>query len=218
MAEIIPAILSNDISDFRKKYAELFALSQHFKKMHIDFADGNFVRNKTLMPADLEFLKSSPLTLMAHLMTYEPKGHFLHAKQAGFKWVLFHYEAFDNYHDINVTINTARKLDLKVGLVLNPETPLHMAGKFITKVDLIQLMGIHPGFQGREFMPETFSRIKELRALSKNVIISVDGGVKIGIARKCKMAGADHLVAGSTILRAQDEEKAVEALEIDIQT
>src|SRR5258708_4922665 len=69
MTELIPAILTNDISDFRKKYAELFALSDHFTKLHVDFADGRFVDNKTIMPHDLGFLKSSPFTLSCYIET-----------------------------------------------------------------------------------------------------------------------------------------------------
>ena len=215
-AEIIPAILTSDLSDFRKKYAELFALSHHFKKLHIDFADGQFVRNKTLMPKDLIFLKTSPFTLMAHFMTMDSHQYFVDAKAAGFKWVLFHFETFNDEANLKETISYAQGLGLKAGLVLNPETAVHKISKFLHILDLVQIMGIHPGFQGREFMPETYARIKELRVLSKNAIISVDGGVKVGIAKQCVDAGAQHIVAGSAILRAQDEHAAVEALETDI--
>lgn len=217
MAEIVPAILTNDISDFRKKYAELFALSHYFTKIHIDFIDDVFIRNKTVMPKDLSFLKSSPLTLMAHFMTMSPHEYFQDAKEAGFSWVIVHFEAYKQEAEINEAIRLAHALQLKIGLAINPETPLFMSGKFLTKVDLVQLMGIHPGFQNRPFMPTTIEKIRELRALSKHVIISVDGGVKVGIARQCVKAGADILVAGSAILRSEDEEMAVEALQADIE-
>lgn len=216
MAEIVPAILTNDISDFRKKYAELFALSHYFSKLHIDFIDDEFIHNKTVMPKDIGFLKSSPLTLMAHFMTLDPQKYFQDAKDAGFSWVIFHFEAFKKESEISEAIKAARKLSLQVGISINPETPLFMLGKFLTKIDLVQFMGIHPGFQARPFMPSTIEKIKELRALSKHVIISVDGGVKVGIARQCAKAGADILVAGSAILRSEDEELAVEALKADI--
>lgn len=217
MTEITPSILTNDISDFRKKYAELFALSHYFTKLHVDFADGKFVDAKTVMPVDLGFLKSSPLTLIAHLMTLAPQKYFQDAKNIGFKWVIFHLEAFKKDAEIDEAIAKARDLGLKVGLALNPETPLHFAGRFLTKVDMIQLMGIHPGAQGRSFLVTVIEKIMELRSLSKNVIISVDGGVKIGIARQCVKAGADILVAGSAILRSEDEEMAIEALKADIE-
>ena len=218
MTEISPTILTNDISDFRKKYAELFALSHYFKKLHIDFIDGKFLPNKTVMPADLTFLKSSPLILVAHFMTLSPQSYFLAAKNSGFKWVIFHLEAFKQDQEIDDAIKQARTLDLKVGLALNPETPLHFVSRFLPKIDLVQLMSVHPGAQGRPFDLTAIEKIRELRAFSKSVIISVDGGIKVGIARQCAKAGADILVAGSAILKSEDEEMAIEALKADIES
>ncbi|MEO8065337.1 MAG: hypothetical protein ABI643_00585 [Candidatus Doudnabacteria bacterium] len=217
MTEISPAILTNDVADFRLRYAELFAVSHYFTKLHIDFIDGKFIENKTVMPADLGFLKSSPMTLMAHFMTLEPQKYFIDAKEAGFKWVILQFEAFGNIAQITPVIDQAEKLDLKVGLSVSPETPLYDIGKFINIVPLIQLMGIQPGFQGRPFIPATIGKIRELRQLSKSVIIAVDGGIKIGIAGACAKAGADILVTGSAILKSEDEAMAVEALKIDIE-
>lgn len=217
MPEIVPAILTNDVSDFRKKYAELFASSHLFKQLHIDFADGEFVQSNTLKPKDLIFLKT-PLKLTAHLMTFNPELFFHDAKKAGFKTVLFHLEAFNNYQSVLHALDHASHLGLQAGLVINPETKLIKLAKFLTKITFVQLMGIHPGAQGRKFMPSTIDKIKELRALSKNVIISVDGGVKVGIARVCAKAGADMLVAGSAIFRSEDQELAIEALKADIET
>ncbi|OGE87752.1 MAG: hypothetical protein A3J07_03505 [Candidatus Doudnabacteria bacterium RIFCSPLOWO2_02_FULL_49_13] len=218
MTEISPAILTNDVSDFRKKYAELFALGHYFKKLHVDFIDDKFIHNLTVLPADLGFLKSSPFTLVAHFMTIDPQKYFAAAKAAGFEWVLFHYEAMTNDQEFAATIAAAAALGLKPGLVLNPETPLYSAAKFLDQVPLIQLMGIHPGFQGRPFQVAIIEKVKELRQLSKSVIICVDGGVKVGIARQLAKAGADILVAGSAITRSEDEEMAIESLKADIET
>ncbi len=217
MVEISPAILTNDVSDFRQKYAELFALSHYFKKLHVDFADGDFVNNRTILPHDLKFLKSSPLSLVAHFMTLKPQKYFWDAKKAGFKSILIHFEAFDDENELDHVIAHGKSMRLKMGLVINPETPLHMIGKFIQKVDTIQLMGIHPGFQGREFMAGTYGKVKELRSLSKRAIICVDGGVKVGIAHKLAKAGADILVAGSSILKVHDHKAALEALIKDVE-
>lgn len=216
MTEISPAILTNDLSDFRKKYAELFALSHHFRMLHIDFADGVFVSSQTLMPKDLLFLKTSPLTLAAHFMTYHPANYLRAAEAAGFKYALIHFEAFPHKHQLDETLMFGEHLGLRMGLVLNPETKLHHAAKFVKRTGLVQLMGIHPGSQGRQFMPETLEKVKELRALSKNAIIVVDGGIKVGIAKNLAAAGANILVAGSAILKAENEEAAVEALQADL--
>lgn len=217
MTELCPSILTNDISDFRKKYAELFALSHHFKTLHVDFIDGRFLPNKTVMPADLSFLKNSPWILVAHFMTLNPQNYFQDAKNSGFKWAIFHLEAFKRDSEIDDVIAQARHLDLKIGLALNPETPLHWLGKFLLKIDLVHLMGVHPGAQGRPFEATMIAKIQELRALSKSVIISVDGGIKVGIACQCAKAGANILVVGSAILRSENEEEAIEALKEDIE-
>lgn len=216
--EIVPAILTNDLSDFRKKYAELFALSQHFKYLHVDFIDGEFVPNKTLLPEDVTFLKTSPLLLVAHLMVKNPCQYFEAIKEAGFESVIFHLEALNSPEEIMETIAKAKHLGIKPGLALNPETPLHALGSWIGQVALVQLMGVHPGKQGQEFLPETLDKIRQLRQLSKSVIIGVDGGIKTGIAREVAQAGADILVAGSAILKADDEEQAIEALRHDVET
>ena len=217
MAEIIPAILTNDVFDFRKKYSDFFALSHYFSKLHIDFADGEFVPNKTILPRELSFLRT-PFVLLAHFMTYRPEVYFEQAKEVGFTYVLFHYEAFAKDTEVEEAIHKAKSLGLKPGLVINPETPLFKIGKFITSVGLVQLMGIHPGFQGRAFITSTLGKIRELRALTKDVIICVDGGVRVGIARACAKAGVDYIVSGSAILRSEDKEMALEALLADVET
>jgi ribulose-phosphate 3-epimerase len=214
MTEIIPAILTNDISDFRQKYAELFALSHYFTKLHIDFIDGDFLPKKTIQIKDMAGFKST-LTLIAHLMTGNPRDYFEDAKKQGFSYVFFHFEAFDDPAEIQKTIDKARELGLKVGLSINPETKLYEAAKFIDKVDVIQIMGVHPGAQGRAFEQSVLDKIRELRNLSKNVIICVDGGVKVGVVRDCVLAGANWLVAGSAILQSDNQKMSIEALKAD---
>jgi ribulose-phosphate 3-epimerase len=217
MTEIVPAILTNDVEDFRKKYAELFALSHYFTKLHVDFIDGKFLPNKTILPGDGCRLKGH-IKFIAHFMTLDPKRYFAMAKNEGYSTVLFHLEAFENESEILETIELARTLNLEPGLVINPETPVLALEKYIHMVSLFQLMSVHPGKQGGKFISETLQRIKELRKLSKNAIICVDGGIKIGVAHKCAQAGANQLVAGSAILKAEDEEAAIEALKEDIET
>src|SRR3989338_2413177 len=119
MAEIVPTILTNDISDFRKKYTELFALSHYFKKLHIDFIDGEYIANKTVMPKDLAFLKSSPLTLIAHFMVYKPHLYFQDVKDANFSTVLVQYEAYEKDSDLSDDLNLARSMGMKIGISIN---------------------------------------------------------------------------------------------------
>lgn len=217
MPELSPAILSNDISDFQKKYAELFAVSHYFTRLHVDFADGEFVDNKTLMPDDVGFLSASPMTLMAHFMTFNPQRYFEQTRKIGFKWAIIHFEAFQNDEEILSTIGEGILMNLKMGLAVNPETPLPKIAKVLPKISLVQLMGIHPGRQGRTFIPQTLDRIKELKNLTRNVIISVDGGEKLGIASQCVKAGAELIVIGSAILNASHPKEALEAFKREIE-
>ncbi|HYE22422.1 MAG TPA: ribulose-phosphate 3-epimerase [Verrucomicrobiae bacterium] len=214
MTEIIPAILTNDVSDFRHKYSELFGLSHYFTKLHIDFIDGDFLPGKTFEIKEMVGFKS-PLTMIAHLMVNNPKDYFEDAKKAGFKYVTFHFEAFEHLEDVDVTIKAARDLDLNVGLAINPETKLYEAGKFLSKVDMVQLMSVHPGSQGRPFEISTFDKIKELRKLIPSVIICIDGGIKVELVRGCVLAGANWLVAGSAIWQTDNQKMAIQALQAE---
>lgn len=215
MAEIVPAILTNDVSDFRKIYAELFPLAHYFKKLHIDFIDGEYLPNKSLMPKDLVFLKT-PLELMAHFMTYQPAQYLSEIKELGFKWAIFSYEAFKDDSELEQTLDRANKLWLYTGISLNPETPVSVINRLVKKVNLIQLMGIHPGAQGRTFEEDTISKIKELRMENFKLSISVDGGIKVGNAGRCVKAGAEYLIAGSSIMRSEDKGMAMEMLLADM--
>ncbi|OGE74215.1 MAG: hypothetical protein A3I07_03055 [Candidatus Doudnabacteria bacterium RIFCSPLOWO2_02_FULL_42_9] len=216
MTELAPAILTNDISDFRKKYSDLFGLSQYFRILHVDFMDDVFVDRTTVMPDALDFLKSSPLILMAHFMTMMPQQYFEKAKEIGFKQVIFHYEAVDE-PDMDQVIAHGKNLGFQIGIAINPETAVHRLGKYLQKVDMVQVMGIHPGAQGREFIPSIIDKVEELRSLSKTLIIVVDGGVKVGVAHDVAEAGANIIVAGSSILQSPNEQEALESLRKDIE-
>jgi ribulose-phosphate 3-epimerase len=216
MAEITPAILTNDEADFKKKYAELLPLAHYFKELHVDFIDGKFLPNKTILPGNSCRLKP-PFNLTAHFMTFEPQQYFALAKNEGYSTVIFQYEAMKSEEQVIETIALARMLGLRVGISINPETLIGVLTKFISRINIVQIMSIHPGSQGQEFIPSTYEKVKELRLLHKNVIIYVDGGVKVGIAKQLAQVGADVLVAGSAIVRAEDEESAIEALTQDIQ-
>jgi ribulose-phosphate 3-epimerase len=214
MTEIIPAILTNDIADFKQKYAELFGLSTYFTKLHVDFIDGTFLPQQTISVKELIGFKS-PLTLIAHFMTTDPAQYFEDAKKAGFAYVVFHFEAYSATGEIDLAINAGRQLGLKIGLAINPETHLYQAASVLSKVDMVQLMSIHPGAQGRPFDVLTFEKIKEIRKLLPSAIICIDGGVKVELVRGCVLAGANWLVAGSAIWQADNQKMAIEALQAE---
>ncbi|MGE5392560.1 MAG: hypothetical protein ACM3NH_02355 [Candidatus Saccharibacteria bacterium] len=212
MAQIVPAILTNDQSDFRHKYSMLFGLSHFFGKLHVDFADGEFVPAKTIRPADLgHFLKTAPFELTAHMMTETPGFYLKEIKAAGFRSVIFHFESMDSLAT-EAFISGASQIGLSVGIAINPETPLPKAARYLRNLNLIQLMGVHPGRQGRTFIPETVDRIREIKRLTKHAVVAVDGGITPTNARDCARAGADQIIVGSAILKANNPKLALELL------
>ena len=217
MPELIPAILTNDISDFRKKYAELFALSSYFTKLHVDFIDGEFLPNPTIQPIDLDSFKS-PLILMAHFMAFKPADYFIQIKKIGFQWGLIQYEAFYSQDSVLESIEQGKQLGLQMGISVNPETSLDDISKILPKVSLVQVMGVHPGSQGREFVKGTLEKIKELKKKSRTVIISIDGGIKPGLALECAAAGADWIVIGSAILNSKHPKEMLDQFKREMES
>src|SRR3989344_7438677 len=111
-------------------------------------------------------------------MTMMPQQYFEKAKEIGFKQVIFHYEAVDE-PDMDQVIAHGKNLGFQIGIAINPETAVHRLGKYLQKVDMVQVMGIHPGAQGREVFSSIIDKVEELRSFSKNLIIVVDCCVKV---------------------------------------
>lgn len=216
MVELVPAILTNDISDFRKKYAELLPLGNYFSKLHIDFIDGKFLPNASIQPDDLKFLKS-PFTLMAHLMAHNPQQYFQTLKEIGFVWAIIQYEAFSDNNAVADALVYGKALWLNMGLAIAPETPLHKVAKVLPNVNLVQIMGVHPGAQGRVFEISALEKIEELNKLTRNVVITVDGGMNLATAMKSVGVGADLLVVGSSLWKATHPKEALEAFKRELQ-
>jgi len=173
---------------------------------HFDIGDGHFVEPITIGPIVLESI--APLVhargavLDCHLMVDNPERHFSQIVKAGGDSVTFHHEVVS---DVAATAAQARELGLGVGLAFNPESEVADVVPRVEGVDLVLCMSIHPGYSGQAFMPEAFSRIRELReALAETVYVQVDGGIKADNVRSVQEAGADLLVAGSAVFDGVD--------------
>lgn len=194
MAIVVPAILESSREGFIEKE---FILKQfgELERVQVDFADGIFVKNKTLEIEDLEPL-NPVYTWEAHLMIKAPED-FFSFKLAGFNIILVHYESYDSEEDLKKALRKIKALGLKVGLVINPETSIEVCGDFKDEIDQILIMGVVPGFQGSPFIPDTINKIKETAILLPNVPIEVDGGVNMSNIKELKQAGAEFLAVGS---------------------
>jgi ribulose-phosphate 3-epimerase len=131
-----------------------------------------------------------------HLMVLHPENYLPGFHKAGAEKVVFHYEATPSPGDI---ISLARDLTMRVGLAINPDTPVSAILPFAAEVDSILLLTVHPGFYGSKFIPEVMNKVAELRQAIPNIEIGVDGGIKENNITQVAQAGVDVIYVGSAI-------------------
>jgi ribulose-phosphate 3-epimerase len=140
-----------------------------------------------------------------HLMIEDPGNYAEHFRNAGADNLSVHIEACPHLHR---NIQQIKSLGMKAGVAINPHTPVTMLADVLDDIDLVCMMSVNPGFGGQQFIPRTLERIRELRKMiderGLNVLIEIDGGVTVENASDIVKAGADVLVAGNSIFRAQD--------------
>lgn len=200
MAIIVPAILEKNIDGFKDRLAILTKL-EGVARIQVDFADGIFVPNTTLSVVDIDSL-SPAFVWEAHLMIQNPSD-FLEYQIAGFKVIIVHYEAFEGPARTVLALKEIKKLGMKAALALSPATPISSVVDMLPFVDQVLLMGIEPGFQGRDFLPDTISRTAGLRQLVPHGILEIDGGIKAAEVKPLIRAGADLLVVGSALFETE---------------
>src|SRR5919197_3204684 len=176
-AEIEPSLYAADMSRLGDEIRAL--LDAGVRVFHFDVGDGHFVEPITIGPIVLEWI--SPIvhdgggTLDVHLMVESPAKHFGAVARAGGDSVTFHFEADD---DVAGTVAAAREEGLEAGIAFKPATEPEDVAAAAEDVDLVLCMSIEPGYSGQAFMPETYERVRRLRALlPKGMHIQVDGGV-----------------------------------------
>jgi ribulose-phosphate 3-epimerase len=203
-AEVEPSLYAADFSRLGEQIEIL--LDAGARIFHFDVGDGHFVPPVTIGPIVLQWI--APIVhraggrLDCHLMVEQPERHFEAIAQAGGDSVTFHYEVAE---DVAALAAAARGHGLGVGLAFNPQTDPEQAAEVAEPVDLVLCMSINPGYSGQAFMPEAFGRIERLRdLLPDGKHIQVDGGVGRDNVPRLRAAGADLLVAGTSIFGAAD--------------
>jgi ribulose-phosphate 3-epimerase len=212
-AEVEPSIYAADFARLGEDCAAL--LDAGAKIFQFDVGDGHFVDPITIGPIVLQAI--SPLfrkrggVLDVHLMVDNPRKHFHAFAEAGADSVTAHLEVLGAA--VPKAAAEARKLGLCFGLAVSPDTPVKDAAEAAGDVDLVLVMGVHPGYSGQAFIPETTDRVRQLRELlPDNVHIQVDGGVGMQNIEDLHEAGATLFVAGSSVFDGVDPPAAFERL------
>jgi ribulose-phosphate 3-epimerase len=196
---VAPSILS---ADFAKLGEEVKAITEAGSDMiHIDVMDGCFVPNLTIGPDVVKSIKPySKLPFDVHLMINEPAKFIQSFVDAGADYITVHFEAEKH---IDRLLNNIKQAGAKVGISLLPTTPPEVLGYILDYLDLILIMTVNPGFGGQKFLPSQLPKIKQIRKMidhhSKDIILSIDGGVNASNIDEIIEAGANMVVAGSYV-------------------
>jgi len=209
LIKIAPSILSADFSDLRSALNLCDAGMTDY--IHIDVMDNHFVPNLTIGPAVVKSIRFVSKTYFdVHLMVTNPRGLLNSFAKSGANGITFHIEAVDNPGSL---IDQIKSLKLEVGISLKPATPLEEIIPFLDQIDRVLIMSVEPGFGGQIFIESSLDKIRQLNhalvqyRLKDRVEIEVDGGIKLENAQDVIGAGADALVIGSGIFKAQDPVK-----------
>lgn len=212
MALIAPSLLS---ANFLQLQADCDMLNNSKADwFHLDVMDGRFVPNISFGPMFVEFFRKSTTKVCdVHLMIEEPERYAEAFKKAGADNLTVHWEACKHLHR---NIQQIKGLGMKAGVAINPHTPVEALKDVLADIDLVCMMSVNPGFGGQAFIPHTINKIIRLREMidehSLDVKIEIDGGVTLANAKSIIDAGADVLVAGSTVFNAPNPSDVIAQL------
>ena len=212
-----PSILS---ADFSKLLEEVKDVSTA-KFLHIDVMDGHFVPNITIGPLIVKSIKGKvDMVFDCHLMISDPKKYTESFAKSGADIITFHYEALNSKEEILDLIDYIHSFKIHAGISIKPNTSVDVLDEeILSKVDLVLVMSVEPGFGGQKFMENSLPKIKKLRELKDkfkyNYIIEVDGGINKDTAVLVKAAGVEAIVAGTYVFKSQDRKETIKELEKD---
>ncbi len=211
MIQIAPSMLAADFLHLEKdvelvnEYADIF---------HLDIMDGTFVPNISFgFPVVEAIAKKASRPLDAHLMIVHPEKYVERFAKAGAEYLSFHLNAVDNPGQVLAQIRAA---GLKPGIAINPDIPVDSLYPYLGQCDYVVLMSVFAGFGGQKFIEATYDRLVQLKAeivrQGANCLIQVDGGVSADNASRLAALGADILVAGSAVFKAEDPAAVIAAM------
>jgi ribulose-phosphate 3-epimerase len=212
MTKISPSVLASDLSNLASEVAEIAAAGADM--VHLDVMDGVFVTNMSFgMPIIESLRKKSDMVFDVHLMITKPEKYAKRFIDAGADILTFHLEACE---DSAALLDEIRSCGVKSALSIKPATPAEAVFPYLEKCDMILVMTVEPGYGGQSFMPDMLEKVRKIRAEIKkrglNIDIQVDGGLNPETAKLARDAGANVIVAGSSVFKAQDRRAAIDAL------
>ncbi|MCK5023687.1 MAG: ribulose-phosphate 3-epimerase [Candidatus Aenigmarchaeota archaeon] len=202
MVKISPSVLSADFGCLKESLKPV----KEAEWLHIDVMDGHFAPNITIGPFVVKALRNiTNQFLDVHLMIENPEKYIEAFADAGSDLITVHAEACKNLEKI---IDMIRKKGKRVGISINPKTPVSKIKKLLHKIDVVLVMSVEPGFSGQKFMPKSLDKVKELKKIKKekgfDYEIEIDGGISRDNCAEVAKAGADVLVSGSAIFKSGD--------------
>ena len=211
---LAPSILAADFNNLGEEMKKTERNGAQY--IHFDVMDGMFVPSISFgMPVLKSIHDTTEQIMAAHLMVQEPIRYIEAFKEAGADIVTIHLEACEN---VEQTIAKIRECGLKVGLSICPETSEKEVEHLLSKIDMLLVMSVHPGFGGQKFIPESLDKIRAIRKMIEeqglNVDIQVDGGIYLTNVREVLDAGANIIVAGSALFKGDPAQNTKEFMEI----
>jgi ribulose-phosphate 3-epimerase len=214
MIYIAPSLLAADFSHLADQIALAEAGGADW--IHLDVMDGRFVPNITMGPFIVRAVrKITKLPLDTHLMIVDPDKHLEAFREAGSDHITVHQEACVHLHR---TVTRIKELGAKAGVSINPATPCSTLSEILSEVDLVLVMSVNPGFGGQTFVQDSLRKLREMKSMieqsGRDIRLEVDGGIDSLTAPLVTEAGADVLVAGTSIFHKPDIKKAVTDLRL----
>ena len=211
--KIAPSVLSADFARAGEEVANI--TRDGADVLHIDVMDGSFVKNISFGPKFVKEIRPySKGVFDCHLMIVNPWNYIRQFADAGADIITIHYEACGD--KLKETLKAIKDLGVKCGAVINPNTEVKEIENVIDECDMLLLMSVYPGFGGQKFIPDVLPKLEQARKLiektGKDIDLEIDGGINKENVRLVKDAGANVIVAGSTVFNEVDRAKIIKEL------